>query len=194
MPERNFSIGYGVVHSDSKATSRWWVITLNITAIFMITVMASCVRVSHSETKEFEAYLSRISTVLERHADTTEQGNAATLRFQQQLPLQASLPQAMRLLDEYIAKLEWAIPRLRADVDEAQRVTAPKKALPFHNKLIEAFVYDFAGISGLRGYYVGLKTTGVNDTALLNHSNDQLLKGRLASIEAKTMLHSLAAK
>lgn len=160
----------------------------------MIIIMAGCVRAPDSGTKELEAYLSRISTVVERHANTTEEGNSATLRFNQQIYGVTSLPEATRLLDEYIAKLEWALPRLRADLDEAQRITVPKKALAFHNKLIEAVHYDSAGITGLRGYYVRIKTSGVNDVALLNHSNDQLLKARLASNEAKTMLSSLAAK
>lgn len=168
------------------------IITLALTTIMMITVATNCA--SNSGSKGLEVYLDAINPVGERHADTTEAVNRDTVRFQQRLPRATNLTQATILLDQYISTLELAVPKLRADLDDMQRIIAPPIALDFHNKMIETFQYDYAGISGLQGYYVGFKSTGLNDMTLLNHSNDQLLKGRTASNEAMTLLRSLATR
>ena len=160
----------------------------------MLSLMATagCIRTSDTATKELEEYVYSTSPVLKRHGDTTEEVNNANLHFQQQFPKQTSLAQQTQLLDDYITKLEWAVPRLRADLDEAQRLAPPSKATPFHNKFIEALQYDFSGILEMRSFYVGVRASGVGDIGLLDHANSQLLKARFAFSEAMTLLRPLA--
>ena len=166
------------------------IVAITVTLSLMAT--AGCIRTSDTATKELEEYLVSSSPVLKRHGDTTEEVNNANLHFQQQIPKQVSVAQQTRLLDDYIAKLEWAVPRLRADLDEAQRLAPPSKAIPFHNKFVEALQYDFSGISEIRSFYVGVRASGVGDIGLLDHGNSQLLKARLAITVAMTLLRSLA--
>lgn len=143
---------------------------------------------SANTTRGLEQYLNFINPLMEQHGDTTQIVNEANVRIQQQSASETSLSRQAALLDEWINQLEWAVPRLRQDLDEAQRTTPPRTALAFHAKLIEAMQYDLIGISGLLSHSVRFRNTGFNDFTALNDANDQLLRGRLAANEMGILL------
>ena len=147
---------------------------------------------AQEENRELGRYLDLIDPLMERHGDTTQIVNAANVRIQQQSITETNLARQAALLDEWIDQLEWAVPRLRQDLDEAQRTTSPRIALAFHGKLIETIQFDFIGISGLLSHSVRFRNTGFNDLSVLNNANEQLLHGRLAASEMQTLLVELS--
>ena len=167
---------------------------LAITVMLSLMATEGCIRsASDTEQKEFEAYIGSINPVMQRHADTTEEGNNANLYFQQQFPGQSPATQ-LQLLNDYITVLKRAVPRLREDVDEVQRIAPPIPAIPFHKKFIEALIYDHTGMTETLMFYEGVAATGVGDPLVLEHANSQFLKGRLAIAEGTSLLRSLVKR
>jgi len=138
-----------------------------------------------------ESYAAKVEPALTRHGDTTEEANRSSLRLAERLPKAVTRRQQEQVVRDHVEILEWAMPRLRADLDEMQRIVAPEVALKIHGKMIEAFTHDMLGISEVRGFYVGLLSSGRGDPGMLSHGNAELLAGRLAATEVLSEMQRL---
>lgn len=168
----------------------------SISLVFAVALLSSCGTQSSSDSQlqDVEKFFDEMQPFVDYHVMTTAQVNEANVSLANTLTPNSTIQEQATATKTYLAKLQWAMPRIRETLQSMQAVVPPPAAGDIHLTLLAAVQEDLGGITGLVGFYNSVLKFGISDITALNVANEHLGRGRILAMRATQDMKALSLR